>query len=197
MALESGNPVVAGAEQSAFWRWKVRRVQWRVNMGWWLEKMLPMAFVACVLMTALIFAGRRSGWSVEALGIAGAVAMLLLIGLSLWRAWPHFIDYAAAQAKLEDVLVLHNRLSAAAAGIGDWPAREEWRAGRWPWNWRRLGVLPAAGLCLLLAALLIPISPLKSSAVAPTAKPRLWRRWRNGWRISRNPTRSIRRVWSR
>ena len=171
MALENGNPVAAGAEQSAFWKWKVRRVQWRVNVGWWLEKMLPMAFGACVLMTALIFAGRRNGWSAEALGIAGGVVVLLLVAFSLWAARSHFISFPTAQAKLEDMLALHNRLSAAAAGVGAWPAREEWRSGRWPWNWRRLGVLPAAGLCLLIAALLIPISPYKSAAVAPTAKP--------------------------
>lgn len=171
MALETGNPVAVGAEQSAFWRWKVRRVQWRVNVGWWLEKMLPMAFLACVLMTVLIFAGRRSGWSPETLAIAGGVVVLLLVALSLWRARPHFVSFQAAQAKLEDMLMLHNRLSAAAAGVGEWPARDEWRAGRWPWNWRRLGVLPAAGVCLLIAAVLIPISPYKSAAVAPTAKP--------------------------
>ena len=61
MATVPGIPVVAGVEYSAFWRWKVRRVQWRMNVGWWLESVLPLVFLGCVLMTALVLAGRRAG----------------------------------------------------------------------------------------------------------------------------------------
>lgn len=171
MATVPGIPVVAGVEYSAFWRWKVRRVQWRMNVGWWLESMLPLVFLGCVLMTALVLAGRRAGWSTQTLLIVGAAVACGVVAASLVRASRRFISFAAAQAKLEDMLVLHNRLSAAAAGVGAWPPREAWRSGNWPWNWRRLGVLPTAGVCLLLAAVLIPISAQRSIALAPTAKP--------------------------
>ncbi len=156
---------------SAFWCRKVRRVQLRVNLGWVLNAMLPLLFTGCVVMMALTLAGRRAGWPPAALAWAGAGIAIAILLTSFLRCSSHFISFESARAKLEDVLGLHNRLSAAAAGIGDWPPRESWKNGHWPWNWRRLGVLPVAGVALLIAALLIPIPVQRAAGLPPMATP--------------------------
>jgi hypothetical protein len=148
-------------EAGKFWRAASRRLAREINVGWWLAAWLPIAFCFAVAgMVAVLSARWRFpeavGW--VWLGIGLAIAAAAVAAWSLSRA--RFESDAAARVRLEDALGLRTRLSAAAAGVGAWPARPERSREGWPvvWQWRRPAALVAFTAVMLYAAARVPIA---------------------------------------
>jgi hypothetical protein len=146
-------------------------VQWRINVGWFLESLQPAFFVAAIALTVLILIGRREGWQERALAIAALTITLIAISTSIVLVKRRFIDATSARAELEARLGLNSRLSAAAAGVCPWPARQEWRGGLWKWQWRRLWLLPVVSSALVIAAFNIPLPGVQQRSSVPVVKP--------------------------
>jgi hypothetical protein len=76
--------------------------------------------------------------------------------------------------RLESQLQLHNRLSAAAAGVGNWPVPPDEVSDGWTWNWSRLLTPPTVATFVLLSAFEIPLTPHSAQATVVTEEPLAW-----------------------
>lgn len=143
-----------------------------VNAAWVVESILPNLFLASLVVTAAILVARRQGWNDRLIAGLGLALGLAAMAIAYGRARRHFISETDARAKIESGLRLHTRLSAAAAGVGSWPAADRWHATLWRWHWRKLAVLPLCSAAIVVAALLLPIVPNASEhGKPPIAKP--------------------------
>ncbi|MDB6137527.1 MAG: hypothetical protein JWO94_599 [Verrucomicrobiaceae bacterium] len=136
------------------WESLTDRLAFRVNLGWWLDKWLPLTLASSLAGAVLLLLVRtlrlpHVGWYWEA--VAGALGVTMII--ARFMAGTLFETRQTSRVRLEDALGLHTRLTAATHGIGPWPAM--------PlspvvlpvsWRWQRpAGVLAFAAGVLALA----------------------------------------------
>ncbi|HYF36366.1 MAG TPA: hypothetical protein VD994_13815 [Prosthecobacter sp.] len=163
------------AADSKRWQKLARRTVWKVNLGWWLERSMPLLIGAGVVGFAVIFWLRSQGKEVSIEGswpwLAAAVAAPLLAGWLLARR--RFIRRDQALVRLEAQLLLHNALTVAAAGRAPWPPapRVAVKDG-WQWRWTRVGGPFALTVACLAAAIWIPVLP--EAAALPVVEPQAW-----------------------
>lgn len=147
------------AKRERFWQSASSALARRINLGWWLECWTVWLMVAAIAGPVAILLVRwiqldklRLVW----IALAGVLVLGAVIAWLVERR--RFESPAAARVRLEDALGLNARLSAAAAGVGEWPARVE--RIEWPlrWRWQRpLAVLLFAASMLLFSAW-VPVS---------------------------------------
>ncbi len=149
------------AALSSRWHLLARRVVWKVNLGWWMDRLTPLLVGVGVLGFATIFWLRSRGvvlglsqawpWLLGALVATLATAYLLARG--------KFITKAEALIRLESQLHLHNALTVATLGRGAWPAlpAQQVADDGWRWRWSHVGGPFAACLACLAAALYLPL----------------------------------------
>ena len=167
-------PHMPPEKPALFWQAAVRSLARRVNFGWWLE-----SWTGVVLATALVGAVAvlflrwmplfELAWAWYALG--GVAFLGAFVSWYLVRG--RFEGVQASRIRLEDALGLKTRLSAAEAGVGEWPSPPLSIA--WPvqWRWQRpLTVFGISAMVLLLAAW-VPVTqreaPKKRLVQEPTA----------------------------
>jgi hypothetical protein len=159
---------------ASFWLRRARREALRFNAGWWLQMFLPwvmgLGITASIGILALRSADREPAWALPAL------AALVCAGLaaSFFLARSRFLTRRDALVRLDADLRLHNRLTAAAQGIGDWPAPEERAALALHWHWRALLWPPFAALALVFAAAVIPLPDAQAKNTTAQAEPPAW-----------------------
>lgn len=150
---------MSSEKPARFWQSATRSLARRVNLGWWLERWMGWVLGAALTGAVAVLFVR---WMplVELRWVWAALGGLVVFGAII--AWltvrRRFESTEAARVRLEDALNLKTRLSAAEAGVGDWPQPVERIA--WPvrWQWRRpLGVLGISAFMLTLAAW-VPVS---------------------------------------
>ena len=139
-----------------FWEQAVSALARRINTVAWLERFTLPAFASCCVGAGFVYALRRFSEPLS-VGLWGLGAVLIGLGaFALWRARGSFFNRKDARALLEYQLGLDSALSAAAAGVGQWPPRRantgwlRWRA------WEPLGWLAAGGV-VLAAGLFVPV----------------------------------------
>ena len=103
--------------------------------------------------------------------LAGAMALAAL-GCGVLAARRAY-TVPEALARLDEVARLHNRLTAALAGVGEWPERRADVGDAVRWNWARLGVPLLIGGLLLAAAALIEV-PRYVGSSRPNEEPLAW-----------------------
>lgn len=148
-------------EAGRFWRAASRRLAREINLGWWLTAWLPTAFcLAAAGMVAILAARWRFPEAVGWVWIGIAVSMTAAAVAAWSSSRSRFENDATARVRLEDALGLRTRLSAAAAGVGSWPARPARSHDGWPvvWQWRRPAALIAFTAAMLVAAARVPIA---------------------------------------
>ncbi|MDR2863108.1 MAG: hypothetical protein LBV54_04425 [Puniceicoccales bacterium] len=154
-----------------YWMQRARRLVWRVNSGWWLARFAPLAFAASLAGLPVLLWSRAAG---SGAGPFWAVFSGVLLLTALFAAWQtrHLHENAAdALARLDNTLSLHNRLSSARAGVGDWPpVPYEAPSGAFRWKLGRAGglLLSSATLLVLAAVVAIP-----SGAYTPPPSPEI------------------------
>ncbi len=157
------------------WLRCAKRTALKANAGWWVEKTAPAVVLAGVAGFAAVLwlrsRGVEVGWTILWPWIAGGLAAAMLAGWLMARS--KFITARQAMVRLESELRLHNALTAAEAGAGEWPLLPSQITDGWRWKWSWLtGPLAAAAACIALA-LWIPVSPEAQAALAPV-EPQSW-----------------------
>ena len=156
------HPNSTASEQ--FWIHRANVLALRLNFHHWLARLIPMLAVLLVV-TALFDIFRRE------IGLPGRWSAALLLfgagvvaGGALLRARKHFCAPDQALTRLETVLGLHNRLSAARAGVIPWPtAPKEIDDGYAP-NWKQIVLPVLAGVLFLWCAHVVPVNRMKLGA---------------------------------
>ena len=158
-----------------WWRKRAQRLAWRVNAGWWLDVWLPAALVISALTAAGVLVLRRLGhdtWWVVSLY---AAALVIGGGLAWWRSRGKFYTERDGLVRLEERHRLHNRLSSAADGVGDWPLPVAQVDDGLGWHWPRFLSPPLLSVLLVAAAWLIPMQVITAMSKAPVDEPVAWR----------------------
>lgn len=164
----------AGHDRGAYWQRTARRFARRYNRARWLAITVP-GFAAINLvfgLVAVLF--RVASWPQAVLwGLyASAFAALAVTGWVLMRRGRFTAE--ETMARLDACLRLNNRLSAAAAGVGGWPApRSDIRDGL-AWDWRRVGAVPALSVAVLALLAAIPLAPGSTGPVPAPQEPLAW-----------------------
>jgi hypothetical protein len=156
-----------------YWIARARRLQLRVNVGWWLHYFLPASIAIGVIGAAAILIARKSGWSLGAIELAIEILFSAAAIGSFWLARGRFFSRRDALARLDLALGLFNRLTSASEGVGAWPPQ---RAGGDRIRWRASLVMPPLLLAplLLASAWWIPIAPAERTHSLATAEPIAW-----------------------
>jgi hypothetical protein len=170
-------------ECRGFWEASARRLTREINAGWLLSGWLPWATgIVAVGTFGMLYARWRSAaagpWMLAAIGAGLGAAALA----AWWRVRDRFETPASARVRLEDAMGLDARLTAAAAGVGSWPAAPAAGEIRWPvtWRWQRPAAILAFLGCLLALATWMPIEGLeqvRSHAIEKPADARTVEGW--------------------
>lgn len=161
---------------SRFWIRTAARVARRLNIGRWLERALPVWAGTSVVAACTLLLFRNRGvtdltWFYVAVPVAFIVSGLLVYVVDSRR---HLTTPEQALVWLEHRLHLNNRLSAAAAGVGDWPEPRPEAVELLEWRPARVVPAPLFSMALITAATLIPVSLAREPVPSPTAPPLAW-----------------------
>jgi hypothetical protein len=170
------------------WLKRASQVARRVNLGWFYQKIIPILMVGGFLFAAAILCLRtlHPDWLVyPQIAMAGTV-MLLAGGLvAFWSARKHFINRQDGLVRMDDHFSLHNSLTVAGQGLGDWPElpSDESNPGKagLTWNIPSLVWPLVTTLFLIAASVLVPIPNLQArSQNLPANEPGPWKQM-EGW----------------
>ena len=154
-----------------FWRRRARRTVWRYHFGRVLGDFLPAALVASAVFACALLVIRHHGAADYGSWVAYGATLVACAGFAVWRAGRRgFFTTADALVRLEWHLGLHNRLSAAAAGVGTFPPPQTAPDG-YSFRWQKIAPPLAGALALVLAAAFIPISRPASADFVPATPP--------------------------
>jgi hypothetical protein len=158
----------------AFWLKRARREAFRFNSGWWLQSFLPWVFSLGMLGSFGTLALRSANQSVFGVALAALCFACggMVVALCVTRR--RFLSLTEALVRLDVDLRLHNRLSSAAQGIGEWPEPQPQARLALRWNWASLLKPPLIAIALVAASLLVPLPKRQSKPVGPTASPPSW-----------------------
>jgi len=153
-----------------YWLHRATRIAFRVNLARWLESALPGFAAGCIGLGCAWMLARRVGF--QWAGVFAVLGGLVFLGVAVygvWRMRKSWFSRVDGLVFLEAGLRLHNRLSCAAAGVGDWPAP---RATIMPsWRWRRVWPPFFFGAAFLCAAIWVPLSPETAVIAAKLESP--------------------------
>jgi hypothetical protein len=161
-------------DNQAFWLRRARFEALRFNLGWWLQLFLPWVFGLGILSSVGILALRTANQGTWGLAVAATLAAFAGMFFALLLARRKFLSPSEALVRLDADLRLHNRLSSAAQGIGEWPSLQSHASLALRWNWAYLLRPPLIAIALVLAAMTIPLPESRSKSVAATAHPPSW-----------------------
>ena len=160
------------ASSAMFWRRQARRTARRHNLGGVLGAFLPICLgLSAVFACALLIARENGGAGVRLWGVYG-LGLLTAVAVALWRTRKGFFTVNDALVRLEWHLGLHNRLSAAAAGVGEFPAAQPAPDG-YVFQWRKIAPPLGCAVVLVGVGAFIPVSK-HAAAYVPTVTPVAW-----------------------
>lgn len=162
----------SGTSPAQFWRRQVARTALRHNLGGFLDFFLSLCVGWSVAFCCAVLILRRDGVALSVAWVAFGVGLLLCVAISWWRMRRRFYGAAEARVRLEWHLGLHNRLTAAAAGVGEFPPIQTASDGL-GFRWNRIAATLAGSAALVLAAAFVPIGRA-ASAPTPTTQPLAW-----------------------
>ncbi len=158
-------------DATSFWRRRARWTALRHNFGRVLGVFLPVclgvsAGFACVLLVA-----RQNGVAGRSMWIVYGAALLACVGAATWYAGRKgFFTARDALVRLEWHLGLHNRLTAAAAGVGTFPPPQPAPDG-YAFRWQKILPPLAGALVLVVAAAWVPIARPAAAEFVPETPP--------------------------
>jgi hypothetical protein len=142
-----------------YWQGAVRGLSRRIHFGWWLDHwltlLIPVSFIGTAVILCLRFwQGLPTQTAIK--GVA-ACSLMAAIAAYFWMR-RHRESLSATRVRLEDALGLKTRLSAAASGIGPWPASRRDLILPLTFRPNRSVAMVTIGVALLTTALLVPIA---------------------------------------
>lgn len=126
-----------------------------------------------ILAAVVDLSCREAGYTASVRGFAIFTAgVLALCGWAWLQARAHFCNWRHALVRLETVLGLHSRLSAAADGVVPWPEPHPRPIDGYVSNWRPMLLPLLAGVLLFAGATLVPVHQNKAIASSsPISEP--------------------------
>ena len=162
------------AERERWWKARARRTRRRINIGWWLAAFLPSLLVVSVAGAAGVLAVRHGGGEIGGV-LRGYGGCCVVAGAACLAAVRHrFESVADGLVRLESAHRLRNRLTAAAAGVGKWPAPVDAPCAGIAWAWRRDLWPPLVSAALLAAAAWVPVRPAAAESARSLEEPLAW-----------------------
>lgn len=157
------------------WRRRAWALAARINLGRLLATWTPAALLSSLAAAVALLALRRIGGDVAPVWLGLAAVVVVTLAIAALRARRRGESLADAFVRLDVALGLHNRLTAAHAGVGPWPplpARTDAVV-----RWRLLRAAGPLGLAaaLLLAAASVPVSKGTASAPWKPEPPPAWK----------------------
>ncbi len=156
----------------SFWMSKAHRLALRCNVASWLDYFLPLAGIITVVAAITLLVLRILRLPLEMLWIALAAALVIAAGLAWYFLRPHLFTSSDALTRFDAIGRLHNRLTAARAGVGEWAAPDKIGDGL-RWNWRRLFGTIGPAIILLVGTAWVNV-PNRSKHERPTEPPVAW-----------------------
>ncbi len=131
----------------------------RLRLGRAIHDSFPVAVLVGITLFAVGVAGRLNGWAkIWIVSLGGASAVILVIGIAFSLSLRKDKESGGvAIARLDSVLGLHNALSSAAAGRGEWPVLPVNSDDLLRFKWGRILIPYAFCVLLTLAGLFIPL----------------------------------------
>lgn len=172
----------ASRSLSTRWYRLARRTAWKVNLGWLMEAITPWLIGSGLVAAVGILWARSQGLQVS-VSVHGPWLMLgffLLLLISLWTCRRRFVNLPQALVRLEAQHHLHNALTMAQIGRGDWPPVPATVNDGLVWRWAHAGGPFLACLSSLLLAFYIPITPEAQATNLPLVEPQAWQQM-NDW----------------
>jgi Zn-ribbon protein, possibly nucleic acid-binding len=160
------------SQRQAYWNRQAGRVARIHNFAWWLAAFLNSALFVCLAFACAVLVFRRSGFVPPALWAIFGSLLVICGAAALWRARSHRFSRRDALVQLDVQMKLHNRLTAAAAGVGDYPPERPVDHGV-AWRWRRIFGPLAGGVALILTAIWIPLGSQVASTGSVEIPPAL------------------------
>jgi hypothetical protein len=160
------------AEARRFWRQKALLTAWRVNLSWTLRGFVPSAIGISAVFACVLLILRENGNAPAA--VWGWYAGALVLDAAAAAGWMRrrFFSMQDALVRLEWHLGLRNRLSAALAGVGDFPPPQPVDDG-YSIHWVKIIIPLCAGGALVAIAAALPITR-RQVAFTPAAQPIAW-----------------------
>lgn len=156
------------------WRRKARRTACRVNFGWWLHALLPIALGLSLVAAVALLIARANRVDLVLIGPWLAAAAVCACVAAAWRARRRFYRVADALVRIEAENRMHNRLTAAAEGVGAWPPFDPRAGDRLTWRWRALLVPLAVSALCLAGAWWTPIGREAEASAVAVQPPSSW-----------------------
>ena len=150
---------------------RAQRTAGRQNFGRMLGDFLPAGLVASAVFACVLLVVRQHGPAGGGPWIVYGASLVVCAGVAAWRvARRGFFTVADALVRLEWHLGLHNRLSAAMAGVGTFPPPQIAPDG-YSFRWQTVASPLAGALALVLAAAFIPVSRSAGDPFVPATPP--------------------------
>ena len=154
------------------------QVAFRHNLGSVLGGFLPLGVALSIACACALLILRRHGGVPRAAWTLYAVGGALCLLAAGWRARRTFFTLADARVRLDWHGRLHNRLTAAAAGVGEFPEIQPVVAP-YTFRWERIALPLAGAAAFVLTAALVPVGG-PPPVYTPTVTPVTWTQT-SGW----------------
>ncbi len=174
MPSRTERPAARGDHRAAHWRWRTRMLALEINSAWWLDHFLvPVFLLGIVGAFSLLWVRTRRVDLLPAAWAGIALAALIAAIVSWMSARRRFESIESARVLLEDRLGLDARLSAAEAGVGEWPPIAAGTDLSWPVRIRAGRPLLHASLAaaMLAAGALVPVTDADAARSLPDRPP--------------------------
>lgn len=158
---------------ATYWRQQARRTARRHNFACVLAAFLPWGLGWSAVFACALLIARENHLAGPELWIGYAIGLLAGLEVALRRARGRFFTVAESVVRLEWRLRLHNRLSAALAGVGAFPEVQPASDG-FTLNWPRIALPLAAAGALVAAAAMVPLAQRPAATYRPPATPVAW-----------------------
>lgn len=151
---------------------QARRLALRCNIASWLDYFLPLAGAVTVVAAIALLLLRILRLPLAMLWIAFAALLIIAAALAWHLIKPHRFTARDALTRLDAIGRLHNRLTAARAGVGEWAEPHKIGDGL-RWNWRRLFQAIGPAIIILIGTAWVDV-PNRNKHVRPTEPPVAW-----------------------
>lgn len=151
---------------------QAHRIALRRNLAAWLDYFLPLAGLVTVVAAIALLVLRILRLPPAPLWIALAAGLIVAAGMAWHFLRPRLFTSNDALTRLDAIGRLHNRLTAARAGVGEWATPHKVGDGL-RWNWPRLFGAIGPAVIILLGAAWVDV-PKQNNRERPTEPPVAW-----------------------
>ena len=162
------------AELERTWRGYALRLSGQRNLALWLDYFVPLFSGVTLVFAVAVLAMRTLGGPAHlALLVLPAVILLIMAGIFIYLRcrFDHTFD---GLVQLDINCRLHNRLTAAHAGVGPWPKVPSHLNLGAKWRWERILPPVLCSLGFLWAAQAIKVTPNNPFRPKPKQQPMVW-----------------------